>query len=340
MSDRLLKETAEVSPQATREKSPGELGYAMIYWLALARSVHIGGSILLAAVFVFRLIVLLPATTSANRAADRLRLRLEGSFRCLVFVSWTAVIFSGLAWFMLVAASIGGEAVFSGIQLDTLEIILFRTQFGHLWLFRFGCCLVLGALLLIKRCESISAGLAILVLASLGGAGHAGANASSTGLVALAVDVGHLVFAALWPGGLVPLLLFLFAERRAAQERDLLARMVQRFSAMSLTAVIFLGVTGIINAYFLVGSLRALFETPYGQLLLIKIALFLLMIGFGAWNLLVLKPGLLRLAEADPQRGSPKFVACLYRNVACETVLAAGVLLIVGLLGVTAPPMH
>ena len=312
----------------------------MIYWLALARFVHIGGSILLAAVFVFRLIVLLPATRSAYGATDRLQLRIAGSFRRLVFVSWTAVIFSGLAWFMLVAASIGGEATLVGIQLDTLEIILFRTQFGHLWLFRFGCCLVLGFLLLIKRCESISAGFAILMLASLGGAGHAGANASSTGLLALAVDVGHLVFAALWPGGLVPLLLFLFAERRATQERNLLARVVRRFSAMSLTAVIFLGVTGIINAYFLVGSLRALFGTPYGQLLLMKIALFLLMIGFGAWNLLVLKPSLLRLAEVDPQRGSPKFVASLYRNVACETVLAAGVLLIVGLLGVTAPPMH
>ncbi len=308
----------------------------MIYWLALARSVHIGGSVLLAAVFVFRLIVLLPATTSPYR----LRLRLEGSFRRLSLLSWTAVIFSGLAWFMLVAASIFGEPMFPGIQLGALEIILFRTQFGHLWLFRLACCLALGVLLLIKRCESISASLAILVLASLGGAGHAGANASSRGLLALAVDVGHLVFAAFWPGGLVPLLLFLFAERRATQEQNLLARVVRRFSAMSLTAVIFLGATGIVNAYFLVGSLWALFRTPYGQLLLIKIALFLLMIGFGAWNLLVLKPGLLRLAEVDPQRGSPKFVARLYRNVACETVLAAGVLLIVGLLGVTAPPMR
>jgi len=312
----------------------------MIYWLALARSVHIGGSLLLAAVFVFRLIVWLPATTSVYGAADRLRLTLEESFRRLSFLSWTAVIISGLAWFVLVAGLIGEEVVFPGIQLGTLEIILFQMQFGHLWLFRFGCCLVLGVLLLIKRCESISAGLAILVLASLGGAGHAGANASSRGLLALAVDVCHLVFAALWPGGLVPLLLFLFAERRATQDRNLLARVVRRFSAMSLTAVIFLGVTGIINACFLVGSLRALFGTPYGQLLLMKIALFLLMIAFGAWNLLVLKPRLLRLAEFDPQRGSPKFVASLYRNVACETVLAAGVLLIIGLLGVTPPPMH
>src|SRR5260370_33906001 len=111
----------------------------MIYWLALTRSVHIGGSILLAAVFVFRLIVLLPATTSVNGAADRVRLRLAGSLRRLAFVSWTAMIPSGLAWLMLVAGSIGGEVMFFGIPLDALDIILFRTQFGHLWLVRFGC---------------------------------------------------------------------------------------------------------------------------------------------------------------------------------------------------------
>jgi putative copper export protein len=64
------------------------------------------------------------------------------------------------------------------------------------------------------------------------------------------------------------------------------------------------------------------------------------MICFGAWNLLVLKPRLARLAEVEKQKGALELVASLYRNVVCETVLAAGVLLIVGLLGVIPPPMH
>jgi hypothetical protein len=42
----------------------------------------------------------------------------------------------------------------------------------------------------------------------------------------------------------------------------------------------------------------------------------------------------------EKQTGALKLVASLYRNVVCETVLAAGVLLIVGLLGVIPPPMH
>ena len=230
--------------------------------------------------------------------------------------------------------------MFSGTQLQTVETILFRAQFGRLWLFRFACCLGLGVLLLMRNRGLISAGLAVLILASLGGAGHAGANPSSIGPFLLADDIGHLVIAAIWPGGLVPLLLYLCEARRSTDHRNLVVHVVRRFSLLSLTAVALLGATGLINAYFLVGSLQALFDSDYGKLLLLKIVLFVLMIGFGAQNLLVLKPGLMRLAEVESLGESPKLVAALFRNVMCETILAAGVLLVVGLLGVTPPPMQ
>jgi hypothetical protein len=48
----------------------------------------------------------------------------------------------------------------------------------------------------------------------------------------------------------------------------------------------------------------------------------------------------MRLAEVETLGESPKLVAALFRNVMCETILAAGVLLVVGLLGVTPPPMQ
>jgi copper resistance protein D len=307
------------------------------YWLALTRFVHIGGSVLLAAVFTFRLIVLKPAIKAVRGAIDK---RFEGFLSRLAFVSLIAVILSSAAWLWLVAASISGEPVFSGTQLETLETILFQAHFGRLWLFRFACCLGLGILLLIRNEGPISAGLAVLILASLGGAGHAGANPSSAGPFVLANDVGHLVIAAIWPGGLVPLLAFLRKASRSTGRGDLVVQVVRRFSAMSLTAVALLGTTGLINAYFLVGSFEALFDSNYGKLLLFKIVLFLLMIGFGAINLLVLKPRLMPLAMVEKQAESPKLIVALFRNVTCEAILAAGVLLIVGLLGVTSPPMH
>jgi copper resistance protein D len=313
----------------------------VIYWLALTRFVHISGSILLAAVFAFRLIVFVPATASSHGPATRGVFR--GEFGRLFLVGcMMTVICSGLAWFTFVAASIEEDASLLEVRPETAELILFQTQFGHLWLFRLGCCLVLGVLLFTACPESIKALLATVVLASLGWAGHAGAISPRAGPLALVGDVGHLIAAALWPGGLVPLLFFLYAESRAADGGDwsLAARVTRRFSTVSLAAVAFLATTGILNACFLVGNLRAVFGTDYGRLLLVKIGLFLLTITIGAWNLLVLKPDVVRLAPTLKKGKPPRPIALLIRNVICETGLAACLLLVVGFLGLTPTPRH
>jgi putative copper resistance protein D len=313
----------------------------MIDWLALIRSIHIAASILLAAVFAFPLIVLKPVT-SGCREIDKFQPWFKATQDRLAVASWIMVIFSGFAWFELVAASIAGEVTPLGVSPEALKIILLQTQFGHLWLVRSGFCLAMGWLFFSRRREPLKALFSLAILGSLAWAGHAGANGSSAGLVALAGDLGHLTAAALWPGGLVPLVFVLCRERRAADNQRFVAEVVRRFSAVSLVVVAFLGATGVLNAYFIVGSVRALYVTPYGQLLLVKIALFLLMIGLGAWNLLIVKPGLIRLAMVESQRASsaPKLVESLVRSVTCETILAGGVLLVVGFLGVTPPPMH
>jgi len=311
----------------------------MIYWLALIRFIHLAASILLAAVYAFLLIVLAPAITSERARMDLSGNR--GAFARLAFVSWMIVICSGFAWFWLVAVSIDGGTSWFAPSPETLWLFVFHTQFGQLWLFRFGCCLVLGVMFFRGSRDSIKASLAAVVLASLAVAGHAGASASKAGFLALIGDFGHLVTAALWPGGLVPLSVFLRAERQVAGNGNwtLVARVTRRFSALSLAAVAFLAATGILNAYFVVGSFHGLCATNYGRLLLVKIGLFLLMIGFGAWNLIVLKPEIIRLGLMNQQGRLPRPITLLIRNVICETALAACVLMVVGFLGVTSPPM-
>jgi len=315
----------------------------MTFWLACARSLHIASSILLAAAFLFRLIVLRPAAARCGRP-EKFSPGLRGAWSRLALASWITVIVSGIAWFGAVTASIAGETSLFNVSPETFLTVLLQTQFGRLWLARSGCCLVLGVLLLIDCRESIIAFFSLAILASLAVTGHAAATASSASMVALLGDMGHLVAAALWPGGLVPLLMVLSWQRRDAERKNLrfVAELVSGFSALSLVVVVFLAATGILNACFIVGSLGAIFNTEYGNLLLFKIALFFVMVGFGACNLLVLKPRLIRLAVAEKQAESSvqKPFELLVRNVICETLLAAGVVLIVGYLGVTPPPMH
>jgi putative copper export protein len=147
--------------------------------------------------------------------------RLRGAWSRLAMASWITVIVSGVAWFGAVTASIAGEASLLNVSPETFVTVLLQTQFGHLWLTRSGRCLVLGVLLLIDCRESIIAFFSLAILASLAVAGHAAAIASGASMLALVGDIGHLVGAALWPGGLVPLLMVLSWQRRDVGRKNL-----------------------------------------------------------------------------------------------------------------------
>jgi copper transport protein len=93
---------------------------------------------------------------------------------------------------------------------------------------------------------------------------------ASTGIqvwLAMPVDVLHLLAVACWLGGLAALLTTLFR----APAVDPVA--VRRFSAAAFASVVVLAVTGLYQSWRQVGSLDALTGTPYGRLLLAKVAL-------------------------------------------------------------------
>jgi len=87
----------------------------------------------------------------------------------------------------------------------------------------------------------------------------------------------HLVAAALWVGGLVALLMF--GNRVVGKEGSALRVAVTRFSALALVCWIVMAASGVVNALVRV-HLDDL-GTPYGLLLLGKIAALLVLGGFG-----------------------------------------------------------
>jgi putative copper resistance protein D len=161
------------------------------------------------------------------------------------------------------------------------------------------------------------------LLCGLAWAGH-GQN-GSTHLVA---DVLHLLFSAVWPIGLLPLGMLLVRVSGG----NVLEALVRRFSLLSIASVLLLTATGIINSCALVGSFSNLLTTPYGRVLLLKIAMFVMMVAIGAINLLYLKPRLMA------QNGLPPFRQ-LQLNVTAEILLTAAVMGVVGLLGILEPGM-
>jgi uncharacterized membrane protein len=145
-------------------------------------------------------------------------------------------------------------------------------------------------------------------------------------------DALHLCAAGGWIGGLLPLTIFLAAAKDRLSLGAHAAHVLRRFSALSLCCVSVLVISGLSNSWLLVGSVRALFTTEYGALLLFKVLLFSLLICSGARNRFVIKTKLLAVPTPSD------LLSQLRRNVIYEVCLGTAVVTIVGWLGVTPPP--
>jgi len=225
--------------------------------------------------------------------------------------------------------------------------VLTQTRFGEDWELRAALVVVLAGCLAAqgmtrKRVAGYIGLLAAAAfIASLAWAGHGAATEDVPfDAIHLPADILHLLAAGAWLGALVPLALLLVQSRRdGSPETVTVARAAtQRFSVLGLSCVGTLLVTGVVNTWFLSGSIPALLGTPYGQLLLVKIALFAAMIAVASVNQRSLLPCL-----ADGARENTLRVrACwqLGRNASIEASLGVLVLAIVGIIGVLPPGLH
>jgi putative copper resistance protein D len=177
-------------------------------------------------------------------------------------------------------------------------------------------------------------------LATLAWAGHARGTAGLAGSVHLSSDVVHLLAAGTWLGSLVPLAL-LFSQLRADPDpawATVAGSAALRFSALGIVSVAALLLTGIVNAWFLVGSIPKLVGTDYGRVLLAKVGLFTVMVGIAAINRFRLTP---RLVARSNDQTKPEMAVChLQRNCLIEASLGFLILVIVGALGIMMPAMH
>lgn len=122
------------------------------------------------------------------------------------------------------------------------------------------------------RDEDLAAICGLGVLATYGGVGHAAAGTAPT--LALLSDTTHLAAASVWLGGLVLLAACLLPQRRTGE----LAEALPRFSKLALGCVAVLTVTGTYQAWREIWPIPALWSTTYGQILMAKVAGFLLIV--------------------------------------------------------------
>ncbi len=262
-------------------------------------------------------------------------------------MSLLVAVASGAAWLIIVASNMSGMPLTAVLPGGVIGIVLTQTRFGEDWILRAALVIVLTVCLALQgRTRKHLAGwigllAAAAFIAALAWAGHgAAAEDVPFDAIHLPADILHLLAAGAWLGALLPLALLLVQARRdGSPEAVTVARAAtQRFSVLGLSCVGTLLVTGVVNTWFLCGSVPALLGTPYGQLLLIKITLFAAMIAVAGVNQRNLLPCL-----ADGARENTLRVrACrqLGRNASIEASLGVFVLAVVGIIGVLPPGLH
>lgn len=230
----------------------------------------------------------------------------------------------------------------AAIDPDILLSVLGDSAFGRAIMVRFAAAVAALATCLVlrpgPRLWRALSGLGAVILATFAWTGHGAAEEGAAGLIHAAADVLHLLAAGVWLGALVALAILLTRTRPSDDRASLepLHEALRGFSGIGSAVVAVILATGLVNSWFLVGPDRTLSmaSSTYGLLLLVKIGLFVAMLGLAALNRFFLTPALAKgLAHDDPAPA----IANLRRTVLVETAAGVAIMVLVGVLGALAP---
>ncbi|MBX9801576.1 MAG: copper homeostasis membrane protein CopD [Caulobacteraceae bacterium] len=228
----------------------------------------------------------------------------------------------------------------AGLDPAALGYVIQSTSLGMAHVIRAGLAVIGVVLLLPGPGSRPGSTLAILAfagaMASFAWSGHGAATEGSAGLLHLTADIVHLIAAAVWLGALAGFCLLLARPRPGDVEGT--SRALTGFAVLGTGAVAALAITGTLNTFFLVGpdGLGRIMGSTWGVLLMVKLALFVLMLGLAAHNRFTLAPALSR--ALDGGAGTQVQVRHLRLSVGLEMLAGIALLGVVAVMGVQMPP--
>jgi copper transport protein len=251
---------------------------------------------------------------------------LERRFHLITTIAAFAVINVGIAAFVLRAAN-ALQLPLADLVYGDLQPFAEQTRFGVAFLVMtlgFG---VVATLLLFAWVSDLTAprwaafALAVLLASGISLAGHQATEPNANWASGLA-DWLHLVSASVWVGGLVAIAFLVWPAAPSLRRRAFLG-----FSRLAVGLVAVMVLAGAYLALVRLGRIADLWETAYGQVLLAKLAIVSLALGWGGFHHLVVRP---RLEAGEQPRARPSLIG--------ETAVALAVLLAAAVLTNAAPP--
>lgn len=262
----------------------------------------------------------------------------------VALISCLVGLISGVLWLALTAASLT-DSLGSALNPDMLSLILGRTEFGGVWALRLCLMVVMSAAMMVwvdtpavdrRDFQLAQAAAAAVILGTLAFVGHSQVAPGLLGLIHQFADMGHLLGAGAWLGGLAPLALALrlLDHGEATNSFDIrnAARALTRFSTVSLIALGVAVVTGLVNSFVLVGSLAGLLETEYGRWLIAKIVV-VITLGVLIW---IGRQRITR-ALADDAKRPVKLLQEVQKHILVEQAGGGIIITLVAVLGMLTP---
>lgn len=179
--------------------------------------------------------------------------------------------------------------------------------------------------------------LGAVAVATLAWNGHGAAGEGTVGWVRMVSDMAHMLAGFAWFGALLMFLWLVHAPQHATTARAATAhRALSAFAVTGTIIVTIIVVTGLANAFLIVGTPvpSAIHGSTYGALLLLKLALFAVMLGFAGVNRYRLTPKLKACLVSDQPVIAMR---AMRRSLALELTTLVAILTIVSQLGMLEP---
>lgn len=278
----------------------------------------------------FAALMLLTASAGycALLAPARYRPRLAmGLNPLLQWSTWLALL-SALTMLACQNVLMSGDS--ANLAEGAIWLAVLGTRFGAVWQWEIlFSVLAVAGLWLKGRLQAQTLLLAgVLQLVALALTGHAAMREGWSGLLHQINQALHLIAAAFWAGGLLPLLLLMREARQIECRTDAIHTMM-RFSRYGHLAVALTLLTGVSNSLMILGWPPTWPDSPYVTLLLWKVLLVALMVLVALINRYWLVPRF-RLAGSRTQQ---KFI----RMTQLELLLACGVVGLVSVFATLSP---
>lgn len=164
---------------------------------------------------------------------------------------------------------------------DTTQFIGGMTRMGLVLLFAAYCYVYLRKHSRSRTHWINAAGLALLFIISGAWLVHAAGRFEDRRLL-MTLTTAHQVAAAVWVGGVFQILLIWKLTREKHISEGLWPEYLQRFSKVGMIAVVAILISGVPMAIGYITTLNGFFGTGYGNILLVKILLLVIALGF-AW---------------------------------------------------------